>query len=125
MMTADTHSRPARSAFAWGVRVLGAVIAVGLGMGLLLAVLPATLTRAQVGAGWLVLSLIAAVAIWRWLMASDRQCRAAELAVWEKNKQLHEHNAALEGATAEAQRFGAAAEAATRAKAEFVANMSH
>ncbi|MBI4624752.1 MAG: response regulator [Verrucomicrobia bacterium] len=125
MMTADTHSGPARSAFAWGVRVLGAVITVDLGMGLLLAVLPATLTRAQVGGGWLVVSLVAALALWRWLVASDRQCREAELAVREKSKQLHERNDALEGATAEAQRFGAAAEAATRAKAEFLANMSH
>ncbi len=124
-MTADAHAVTTRSTLAWGLRVLVALIAIDFGVGLLLTVMPAILTRAQVAGGWLVISLAAAAAMWRWLVASDHQCHEAELAVREKNKLLHERNAALEAATAEARRFAAAAQDATRAKAEFLANMSH
>ncbi len=124
-MTTAAHAMIARSPLAWGWRVLVALIAVDLGVGLMLAMTPASLTRAQVAGGWLVISLAAGAVMWRWLVASDRQCREAEFEVREKNKLLHERNVALEAATAEARRFAAVAQDATRAKAEFLANMSH
>jgi signal transduction histidine kinase/DNA-binding response OmpR family regulator len=96
-----------------------------LGVALFLALLPVSVPRAYLVAGWLLVSLLAAAAVWRWLRTKDRQHLQALRESREEIVGLYQRNAALEAAASEAHRFATAAEEATRAKADFLANMSH
>jgi signal transduction histidine kinase/CheY-like chemotaxis protein len=105
--------------------VLSAWLVGVMGIALLLTLLPVSVPRAYLAVGWLALSLPAAIAAWRWLRTSDRQRRQALRESREEIAGLYQRNAALEAAASEAQRFAAAAQEATRAKADFLATMSH
>lgn len=105
--------------------VLSALVAGVLGVALLLALLPVSVPRAYLVAGWLLVTLPAATAVWRWLRTKDRQHLQALRESRDEIVGLYQRNAALEAAASEAHRFATAAQEATRAKADFLANMSH